>query len=200
MSQRTLILATHNPSKILEFKEILGDQWDVRTASQLQPRPEWIENGDTFEANARIKALAVANSEAVSGSCILGEDSGICIDAMNGQPGIYSGRYMEQEGGKDSCLNKILHQMKTVPDEKRTAHFISVLVFIDEQGQESVHQGICRGKIARSARGANGFAYDSLFIPDGHSNTMGEISSEEKNSLSHRKIAINTLIRDRNLR
>ena len=200
MSQRTLILATHNPSKILEFKEILGDQWDVRTASQLQPRPEWIENGDTFEANARIKAQAVAKSEAVSGSCILGEDSGICIDAMDGQPGIYSGRYMEQEGGKDSCLNKILDQMETVPDEKRTAHFISVLVFIDEQGQESVHQGICRGKIASSARGANGFAYDSLFIPDGHSNTMGEISSEEKNSLSHRKIAINKLIRDRNLR
>ena len=186
--QRTLVLATHNQGKIREFKDLLGDGWKVCTASDLTPRPDWIENGTTFEENARIKAEAVR--KVAGGVWVLGEDSGICIDFLQGAPGIYSGRFRDEKGGTDACNNFVINELTSAKGDERKAHFISVLFFVDESGAEKVFEGYCHGHIAYKSAGENGFDYDKIFVPEGHTKTVAEMDPAEKNALSHRNKAV----------
>ena len=200
--RRTLYLATQNEHKVEEFQAMLGYAWDVRSASQLGlesgHKISWDETGDSFVANSRIKALALRQ---ITPCAVLADDSGLVVDALNGAPGIYSSRYAGSPEGTPRAAadaantEKLLNDLQEVPDSKRTARFVCCLVFIDERGEETVVEGYCEGRIAKSPSGHHGFGYDPVFIVPSHNRTMAELSEAEKNSLSHRAEAVTKLTR-----
>ena len=181
-----LVMATNNANKLREAREILSPL-GIEVLSQREAGancdPE--ENGKTFAENALIKARAVY--EAVKLPTIA-DDSGLCVDAMDGRPGVYSSRYAP-EG--QHCA-KLLEEMKDVPDGERGAAFRCTIAFIDENGYDTV-SGECRGAIGYEKRGTNGFGYDPVFMVGDR--TMAELSAEEKNRISHRGAALRELYR-----
>lgn len=183
------ILATKNPDKLKEMQRILMPLGiTVKCEKDFDfPFDDVEENGDTFEENALLKARSVSLQ---SGLPSIADDSGLCVDALNGAPGIYSARYAG-DGNSDSNNNKLLENLKGVPDEKRTARFVcAVCCYISEDNYFFV-RGECEGLIAHERLGGGGFGYDPLFIHDGKS--FAEMSSEEKDSCSHRGIAMRLL-------
>lgn len=189
------VLATHNKNKVKEMESILGrmlsgisDSSDVEfcvlTAEDVGMTDEIEENGSTFEENARIKASALAAPDRFA----VADDSGLEVDALGGAPGVYSARY---SGGGDSANNeKLLSELKEVSPEKRTARFVSVICCIMPDGREILCRGECEGLIFDSPRGKGGFGYDPLFYYAPLEKTFAELTADEKNSISHRAIAL----------
>lgn len=176
----TLLIATHNENKVKEFARILSPLGIEVTYDPSLPDVE--ETGTTFAENAYIKALAACK---VSGLPAVADDSGICVDALNGGPGIYSARYAPEKEQN----SKLLSELEGLPKEKRGAHYAAAICCVFPNGNIITSHGTCEGFITTEPRGTNGFGYDPIFeCPDGR--TFGEKTAEEKDSLSHRSKAL----------
>lgn len=192
---RKLILSSGNPHKVDELKKILDNlEIQVLTKDEVgQGTLDVIEDGDTLEANALKKARALA--EKVEG-IVLADDTGLFVDALNGEPGVYSARYAGEECSYEANNAKLLGALAGVAPEKRTARFKTVIALIDEKGAEYIIEGVCEGRILDEKKGSAGFGYDPLFLPEGYEQTFAELGEDIKNKISHRARAI-YLMRDK---
>jgi XTP/dITP diphosphohydrolase len=187
-----LVLATKNPGKVREFRALFWDlpRLRVHALDELGKLPDVLEDGKTFEENAIKKAREIA---AATGMLALADDSGLEVDALGGKPGVYSARYAGRQGNDEANNDKLLADMSHVLDGERRARYRVVLVLADPTGPlgDSVHieSGVCEGEILRARRGSEGFGYDPLFRPEGHTESMAELAPDEKNSISHRAMA-----------
>jgi XTP/dITP diphosphohydrolase len=187
----SIVVATSNAGKLAEIRAMLsGLPVEVLSASEALGKPlVVVEDGDTFEANARKKATAVAQATMM---VTLADDSGLEVDALGGRPGVRSARFAH-EGATDAENNaSLLQQMQDIDDSERAARFRCAMVMIDPWGneQEQVVQGRCEGRVAHKPSGTGGFGYDPLFIVDGSGRTMADLSEDEKNAISHRAKAL----------
>ncbi len=181
---RKLLIATHNPGKRKEYSEILqGVPFELVTLDDVGIKEDVKETGKTFEENARLKAVTYAQQ---SGLLTLADDSGLEVDALGGAPGIYSKRYLGEDKTDGERNAHLLAQLRAVPPEKRTARFRCVIVIADAKGNEWVSEGVCEGAIGMEPRGTNGFGYDPVFLLPERGKHFAELSSEEKNKISHR--------------
>ena len=179
-----ILLATQNAGKIKEIKTLLASlSFEWISLSDLPNPPRIREDGKTFEENAVKKAVRIAKHY---GMRALADDSGLEIDALHGAPGVRSARFAGPGGTHQALCQKVLRLMRKVPEKRRTARFVCVLAFAIPGRKVRTIRGICEGKIAYSFRGTHGFAYDSIFIPNGFKRTFGELSPRTKNRVSHR--------------
>ena len=189
-----IVAATNNKHKVSELTALFENtDTQLVTLKEIGFTDEIIEDGSTFLENARIKAMAVHKA---TGLASIADDSGLCVDALGGEPGIYSARYASEDGeNSDDAKNneKLLSKLDKIPENERTARFISALCFIDKDGTEVFAIGKCEGIITREARGEGGFGYDPLFFFPAFGKTFGELSENEKNSVSHRANAVKLL-------
>lgn len=193
-----VIVATSNEGKARELEAMLKlSNYKLESLKEAGIESDPVEDETTFLGNARIKARAAfeeckkRNIEA----CVLADDSGICIDALDGRPGVLSARYAGVGAGQDAINKKIFEELKDVPMEKRDAHFTCSLFFIMENGEEIRVEGNCFGRIAFSPKGEHGFGYDPIFLSKdfNYEKTFGEIDSDIKNEISHRARAVSQL-------
>ncbi len=189
---RKLILSSGNAHKIKEIKEILKDlNIEIVSKDDLGFKDLDVdEDKDTLEGNAFKKAEEL--SKLVNG-IVIADDTGLFVDALNGAPGVYSARYSGENATDKGNNELLLKNLKDVPMEKRTAYFKTVIAIILEDGLKLKAEGICKGRIGFEAHGTNGFGYDPLFIVEGLGKSFGEMTDEEKNSLSHRANALRNL-------
>lgn len=186
-----IVLATNNQHKADEISHVLGmDDLEFVTLTEAGIESDPVEDADTFEGNARIKAQAARG--AAGSIAVMADDSGLEVDALNGAPGVYSSRFAGEDGNDAANNALLLERLKDVPDEDRTARFVCTLVFIDEDGEELVARGSVEGKIGYEERGSEGFGYDPLFFPDEYNGetTFAEVLQSEKNLISHRARAL----------
>ncbi|PFP27730.1 non-canonical purine NTP pyrophosphatase [Bacillus sp. AFS073361] len=188
---KEVIIATKNPGKAREFEHIFSSRGiTVRTLLDYPDIPEVEETGTTFEENATLKAVAVSKA---LGQMVIGDDSGLIVDALEGRPGIYSARYAGEPKNDQNNTDKVLSELEGIPEEKRTARFYCALaVAVPGQETETV-SGTCEGRILEARRGTNGFGYDPVFYVPEKGLSMAELSSEEKNKISHRANALKKL-------
>ena len=187
-----LLLATRNRNKVVEMQHALaGTGWQVMMLSDFGDIPEVDEDGATFEENARKKALSAAARVEM---WTLAEDAGLEVDALGGEPGVKSARYCGEGASDADRMHKVLESIINVPEERRTARFRCVMCLIDTAGKETCFEGRCEGHVAHSARGTAGFGYDPIFIPDGYSQTFGELGLSVKSKISHRARAMQQVI------
>lgn len=187
-----LVLGTRNRKKREEIVDILANLGiDFGDLNDYPRAPDVDEDGDTFEANARKKAAEQAKAV---GQWVLGEDSGLVVPVLKGQPGIYSARYAGKQGDDDANNRKLLAEMAKLPDDQRGAYYVCVAALADPQGQvQAVTEGRVHGVILRELHGNGGFGYDPMFlIPEFH-RTFGELSPVVKHALSHRARALERL-------
>lgn len=179
-----IILATRNRHKVDELHALLSPL-AIRVASVLDypNMPDVVEDGATFEANAIKKARAIT---AYTGLPALADDSGLCVDALDGAPGVYSARYAGENGNDVANNAKLLAALADIPDVERGAQFVSVIAYATPAGDIHTFRGTCAGIITRAPRGTNGFGYDPLFYLASHEQTMAELAPSEKNQISHR--------------
>ena len=193
-----VIVATSNAGKARELEEMLDlPDYHLETLAEAGIESDPVEDGDTFSKNALIKARAafeICKKKGIE-ACVLADDSGICIDSLDGRPGVMSARYAGVGAGQDAINEKIFAELKDVPFEKRDAHFACSLVFIREDGEEIWVEGRCDGKIATEPIGDKGFGYDPIFLSREYDfkKTFGEIDANEKNEISHRGLAVKNL-------
>ena len=181
-----IVLATNNPNKVREVKEILnGFGIEILTLKDLEIEIEIEEDQDTFEGNARKKAHTIFNLTKLP---TIADDSGLMVDQLNGAPGVYSSRYAGEEHNYEKNNQKLLQELRDKPKPHR-AKFICVINFKTET-EDEIFTGIVEGEIVDSTRGTNGFGYDPLFKPDGFDVTYAELPSEIKNKISHRYKAL----------
>ncbi len=184
-----ILMATNNQNKVKEIRSVLNTvkSISIYSLNDFGITAEVEENGSTLEENALIKAeyvFRLLNIPAIS------DDTGLFVNALNGDPGVYSARYAgEKASYKDNCV-KLLSELKNVEMEKRKARFESVICFYSEKKKYEFFKGVCHGKIIEKERGENGFGYDPLFVPDGMSKTFAELDGKEKNQISHRALAL----------
>lgn len=176
-----LVIATHNAGKLREMGELLAPYGIATVSAGALGLPEPDETGDTFVANALIKAEAAA---AASGLPALADDSGLCVDALDGAPGIYSARWAGPSKDFSGAMARIgaLLDERDVPPDARRGHFVAALALVWPEGRREIVEGKVYGHIV-PPRGSRGFGYDPIFVPDGHSRTFGEMSAEEKHGL-----------------
>lgn len=181
-----LLLATNNPKKIKEIQEIIGNDYRGRLlcASDYPEIADPEETGDTFAANARLKADYYAGH---TGLISLADDSGLIVDALDGRPGVLSARYAPTDAEK---ISKLLTELTSVPDQERTARFMCAICVCLPNGERLEEFGTLEGRIGHSPRGTNGFGYDPVFVVDGMDLTLAELRADEKNSISHRGVAM----------
>lgn len=186
---RRVILSSGNMHKVKEIKDILKDMpFDVVSKDELGFRDFDVEeDGQTLEENALKKAVEL--SKLVKG-VIIADDTGLFVDALNGEPGVYSARYAGEHVSYSDNNKKLLKKLEGLPLEKRTAYFKTSIAVVLEDGSSIMAEGRCSGKIGFEPRGENGFGYDPLFIEDKSGKTLSEMSEEEKNSISHRANAL----------
>jgi len=186
---KTVIFATGNQNKLKEIREIMADIPDVRIVSMKEAgiEADIVENGNTFEENARIKAEAVSG---ISGEIVLADDSGLVIDALNGEPGIFSARYMGEDTSYHIKNNELIRRLDGVTDEDRTARFVCAVAAAVPGKGTYVVRGVMEGRIGYEEKGANGFGYDPIFFLPSYGKTSAEIPPEEKNRISHRGKAL----------
>jgi len=181
-----IVLASSNPHKVKEINEIVAN-----TGLEFILPPEGfdpVEDGETFEENSKIKADAAWE---LTKNWTLADDSGLCIKALGGKPGIYSARYAETPAKR---IERVLSEMEDKTD--RDAEFVCAMTLINPEGEvEFAYKGVCKGSITRKASGTNGFGYDPIFQPEGYEVTMAELSEEEKNRISHRSVALREVIK-----
>jgi len=189
MKIKELIVATGNRNKLKEIKELLSDfEMTVKGMKDIwETVPEIEENGTTFFDNAGIKADWVFGK---TGIWTLADDSGLCVDALGGEPGVKSARFAGEHGDTKANNRKLLSLISEVPYEKRTARFVCATVLHINEAIVLKAEGTCEGKIGFKESGSNGFGYDPLFYPEGYDKTLAEISNIEKNRISHRGKAL----------
>ena len=186
-----LIIASNNAHKLVEIKEILGGEFDeILSMREAGIEHETVEDGSTFMAHAEKKAREIAE---ISGSCALADDSGLCVDALDGAPGIFSARFSGVHGD-DAANNRLLLE-KLEGHEDRGAHYTCAMVLARPDGSVVEAEGYLYGEIAREEAGSNGFGYDPLFYLPERGCTTAQISSEEKNAISHRANALHALLK-----
>ena len=193
MSDAGLILATRNAKKLAELRRILeASSVDVSVTglSEYPDMPEVAETGATFTENALLKARAVV---AHTGCPAVAEDSGLCIDALNGMPGVLSARWSGRHGDDDANLQLVLGQLADIPAEHRGAQFACAAALVLPSGTEHVTEGLLEGTLATAPRGTNGFGYDPIFVPGGYQVTTAEMSPADKDKISHRGRALRAL-------
>lgn len=187
-----IVLGTRNEHKVAELRNILQPllaDLDVIGAREFD-LPEPVEDEVTFAGNALIKARQITRE---TGLIAIADDSGICVDAMGGAPGVFSARWSRKHGDDDANLQLLLHQMGDVPDRYRGAEFRCAAALVTPDGVELVEEGVMRGTLMREKQGANGFGYDPIFMPEGLSVSSAEISPAEKDAISHRGKAFRAL-------
>jgi XTP/dITP diphosphohydrolase len=188
-----VVLASANPKKAREIAEILGDR--VALVPRPEEVPEVVEDADTFEGNARIKAVALVEA---TGRAALADDSGLEVDALGGEPGVWSARYAGEGASDAQNVARLLRELDGVGAHEpsaRTARFRAVLVLRRPDGAEVVCEGSVEGAIALAPRGDGGFGYDPVFVPaDGDGRTFGEMHAAEKHAISHRGRALAALV------
>lgn len=186
-----LFVATGNPGKLAELRALLGPTVPGLELVGAEAVPGWaepVEDGDSFTANALIKARAGMR---VSGLATLADDSGICVDALNGMPGLFSARWSGGHGDTLANRRLLLDQLRDVPAARRGAHFTAVLALVTPDGREKTTEGIWPGRIAFEELGANGFGYDPVFLPaDGRGRSSAELDAALKDAISHRGLAV----------
>ncbi len=185
-----IIIATHNKHKLAEMRRILEPMgYEVVTDIDLGIKLTDVEeNGHTFLENARIKAQSGCKE---SGLACIADDSGLCVDALNGEPGVYSARYTGVHGDDEANNIKLLKNLENVPNEKRTARFVCAICVAFPDGGEITAHGTCEGRIGFEKKGSNGFGYDPLFMVGDKS--FAELSADEKDAISHRGNALKEL-------
>lgn len=187
---KQLIFASHNPGKIAEIKELLAPYGIEVLSSADAGLPDVEETGKTFEENAYIKARAAAQARHIP--CIA-DDSGLCVDAIGGKPGVYTARYAPNRDF-DLGMDKLLKELNDTNPQNRAAHFSCVIVIAYPDGAYKAFEGRVDGNIATQKTGKAGFGYDPIFIPTGYTRSFAEFSSEEKNKISHRGRALQKFI------
>ena len=184
---QTLLVATWNTHKTKEIGQILGSGWDVRDLTTLVDAPKVEETGSTFAENAALKAVAISESFP---ELVLADDSGLAVDALNGEPGVYSARFAGEDATDAQNRSKLIGLLKTLPAREFPARFQCEMVLASKGEIQGSFSGTVEGIVVPSERGDHGFGYDSMFIPAGYSQTFAELPSEIKNSLSHRARAL----------
>ncbi|MEV0147332.1 MULTISPECIES: RdgB/HAM1 family non-canonical purine NTP pyrophosphatase [unclassified Nonomuraea] len=184
-----IVLATRNPGKIAELRRILSG-FDILGLEEFPSIGEVAETGVTFEENALLKAHAVAQG---SGLPAVADDSGLCVDVLNGMPGVFSARWSGRHGDDQANLDLLLAQVSDVPAERLTAHFACVAALALPSGETCVVEGDLPGRLISVPRGSHGFGYDPIFVPDGETRTTAEMAPEEKDAISHRGRAFRAL-------
>lgn len=189
----TIVLGSRNKKKIGEIGELLAPySIPVIGVDQFPDLADVVEDGDTFQANAEKKARETAIA---TQHWVLAEDSGLCVDALNGAPGIYSARYAGTHGADGANNQKLLQELATVPTEKRTAYYVCYAVLSDPQGNiRAAAEGRCGGRMLTEFQGANGFGYDPLFFVPEYHQTFGELPAVVKRHVSHRAKAFERLL------
>lgn len=190
MAERIVLVATGNKGKLEEIKSILGG-YRVLGAKEAGISFDAEETGETFAENAAIKARELKK---LTEYAVLADDSGLCVDALEGAPGVYSARYAGENATDDENVDKLLLAMSNVPEEKRGAQFKSVVCLITEEGEEIFGEGSCSGHILFARSGNGGFGYDPVFYSDDFGKSFGVLTHEEKNEVSHRKRALVDLL------
>ena len=186
-----IIFATGNAHKMEEIREILRDlPCELLSMKEAGIECDIVEDGQTFAENAMIKAKAVCEA---SGCVTLADDSGLCVDYLDGAPGVWSARFAGEDSDDETNNQKLLRLMDGVPEEQRTARFVCVITLVYPDGTSVVARGECHGRILTVPQGENGFGYDPLFVADGMDKSFAEISQGEKNRISHRALALNKL-------
>ncbi|MFI9553373.1 RdgB/HAM1 family non-canonical purine NTP pyrophosphatase [Nonomuraea endophytica] len=184
-----IILATRNKGKIAELRRILAG-FDIVGLEEFPEIEDVVETGVTFEENALLKAVAVAQA---SGLPAVADDSGLCVDVLNGMPGVFSARWAGRHGADEANIDLLLAQVGDVPDPLLTAHFACTAALALPTGETRAVEGTLPGRLIRERRGSHGFGYDPIFVPDGGSRTAAELSPEEKDAISHRGRAFRAL-------
>ncbi len=184
---QTLLIATRNGHKTREIGQILGSGWDVRDLGSLPHAPNIEETGATFEENAALKAITISK---IFTGLVLADDSGLEVDALEGAPGVRSARFAGPNATDAENRFLLVQKLRNLGGHEFPARFRCVMVLASQGELLGSFGGVVRGKVALEERGESGFGYDSLFIPQGYTETFGELQSEIKNSLSHRGRAL----------
>lgn len=195
---RRIVLATRNAHKVSELQAILDDlvgelELEIVGVGEFPDVADVVETGVTFAENATLKAVAVAEA---TGLPALADDSGLAVDVLGGAPGVYSARWAGTHGQDRANLDLLLAQLSDVPDEHRAAAFVCAAVLALPDGTVVVREGRMPGSLAREPRGENGFGYDPILVVDGDVRTAAELSTEDKNAISHRGKAFRALAAD----
>ena len=186
-----IVFATTNEGKVKEIKEILaGFPIEVVSMKEMNITADIEENGATFEENSLIKAREVSK---LTGLPAMADDSGLEVDYLNGQPGIYSARYLGRDTDYNYKNNYIIEKLKNAKDEERSARFVCVISLVLPDGREFIKKGVMEGRIAYEIKGENGFGYDPVFYLPEYGMTSAELSGEEKNKISHRGKALRAM-------
>ena len=189
-----IVFATGNAGKMKEIREILADlPAEIQSMKEAGVEADIVENGTSFEENALIKARAVAEQLHDGRTVVLADDSGLEIDYLKREPGIYSARYMGEDTSYRIKNANLIERLKGVPEEKRTARFVCAIAAVFPDGGTVIRRGVIEGKIGYEERGANGFGYDPIFYLPDMSRTTAELSPEEKNAVSHRGRALEAI-------
>lgn len=187
-----VVAASRNRHKIEEI-DAITKKFGMHIISRDEagvPDIEITEDGQTFEDNSLKKAREIMK---LCGQITIADDSGLMVDCLDGAPGIYSARFAGEDGNDEKNNQKLLMLLEGVPEEKRTAEFVSVITMVYPDGNIITARGECRGRIITEPAGDNGFGYDPLFVPDGYDRTFAQLTAEEKNSVSHRAAALEKL-------
>lgn len=189
---KTLIVSSSNASKIAEIKEILSEiNIEIKSKDEVGLSDlEVLEDKDTLEGNAIKKAKEIHDK---TGGIVMSDDSGLFVDYLKGEPGVYSARYAGVDGDDEANNKKLLENLKGISSDKRSASFKTVVALVLEDGSVETLEGECKGKIITGERGSGGFGYDPLFIPDGYDKTFSELDFNVKNEISHRRKALEKL-------
>lgn len=195
---RRIVLATRNAHKVAELKAILGDlvgglDLEIVGVGEFPDVEDVVETGVTFAENATLKAVAVAGA---TGLPALADDSGLAVDVLGGSPGVFSARWAGTHGQDQANLDLLLAQLSDVPDEHRSAAFVCAAALAMPDGRVVVREGRMPGTLSRVPRGSHGFGYDPILVVDGDSRTAAELSSHDKNAISHRGRAFRALATD----
>lgn len=186
--ENKIIFATGNEGKMREVREILSDLgMEILSMKEAGVSMDIVEDGTTFEENARIKARAVQKA---TGALVLADDSGLAVDYLNGEPGVYSARYMGEDTSYVIKNKSIIDRLKGIEGSARSARFCCAIAAVFPDGSEAVTEGIIEGVIAESPSGEGGFGYDPIFYLPERGMTTAELSAEEKNAVSHRGNAL----------
>jgi XTP/dITP diphosphohydrolase len=188
-----IVLATRNAHKVVEVQRIFADAGiatEILGTETFRDLPDIAETGSTFAQNALLKAKAVSEH---TGLPAMADDSGLCVDALNGMPGIFSARWAGTHGVDLANLTLLLNQLADVAEPRRTAAFHCAAALVAPDGDERICEGVLEGRIIRVPRGSNGFGYDPIFVPMGETQTTAEMTAAQKDAISHRGQAFRAL-------
>jgi XTP/dITP diphosphohydrolase len=187
-----ILIATKNEGKVKEIRDLVKDlPVEFLSLADIPETADVVEDGETFEENALKKARELAR---ITGLVTLADDSGLCVDALEGRPGVLSARYAgETVSDEEKCV-RLLEEMRDVPDSKRTARFVCVLALVDPEGEERIFRGVCEGRILSELRGTQGFGYDPIFFYEEAGSTFAEMDRQSKNEVSHRGRALRQFV------